>query len=54
MSVQAWKFPKGFNVRDLKSLTEPKPEPLLPVGLPGEVMPSEPGQKVRIFPCLAF
>lgn len=46
LHIQAWKFPKGFNVRDLKSLTEPKPEPLL--GLPGEVMPSETGHKAHM------
>lgn len=33
-----WKFAKGFNVRDLKAHLEAKPEPL---GLPGEVLPSE-------------
>lgn len=46
--LQVWKFPKGFNVRDLKAHVEAKPEPLLPVGLPGEVTPSETGHKTRV------
>ena len=33
-------------MRDLKAYVEAKPEPLL--GLPGEVMPSEAGQKARM------